>query len=319
MAISGYPYWTLDIGGFFTVGKKTENRGCGCNNDPTPKWFWTGKYDEGVNDKGYCELYVRWLEMGVFLPMFRSHGTDTPREIWNFGNEGDPFYDAIASSIRLRYSLMPYIYSMAGAVRLESDTIMRSLIFDFPYDKKSALIDHEFMFGRSILVCPVTSPMYYEDGSRGIEREKTWDCYLPDGFHWIDMRDGKRYGGGQTVTVPAEIDSIPVFIKSGSIIPMRKNLSYAMEDNNEPLELHIYSGNDGSFTYYDDAGDDYSYENGEYELVKLNYSDKDSILSISDREGSFTGMRPETDIKIYLDNSLIKEITYTGKRIKLVL
>ena len=124
MSMSGYPYWTMDIGGFFTVGKKWQNRGCGCSNDPTPKWFWNGRYDDGVRDKGYCELYTRWLEFGTFLPMFRSHGTDTPREIWNFGEKGSMFYDAIEKYIRLRYRLMPYIYSLAAQVHFGDETIM---------------------------------------------------------------------------------------------------------------------------------------------------------------------------------------------------
>lgn len=319
MSVSGYPYWTLDIGGFFTVGEKTENRGCGCNNDPTPKWFWVGKYDEGVKDKGYCELYVRWLEMGAFLPMFRSHGTDTPREIWNFGEKGDPFYDAIASSIKLRYRLMPYIYSLAGSVSRRSDTIMRSLLFDFPGDKKASLIHQEFMFGRSLLICPVTEPMYYEYGSRTIDNDKTWDCYLPSGAVWYDMRDKKPYSGGQTVTVTAELDSIPVFIKGGSIIPMREGLTYAMEENDEPLELHIYTGSDGEFIYYDDAGDDYSYENNEYEEVHINWSDFSREITLSKREGSFKGMISMRKIKLFINGTYSKDIDYNGEELSVTL
>ncbi len=319
MSISGYPYWTLDIGGFFTVGKKTENRGCGCNNDPTPKWFWVGKYDEGVKDRGYCELYVRWLEMGVFIPMFRSHGTDTPREIWNFGKEGDPFYDAIASSIRLRYRLMPYIYSLAGSVRLSSDTIMRSLLFDFPDDKKASLNHQEFMFGRNMLICPVTEPMYYIHGNREIDAEKTWNCYLPEGTVWYDMRDNKKYTGGQTVTVSAELESIPVFIRGGSIIPMREGLSYAMEENDNPLELHIYTGSDGEFVYYDDAGNDYSYEKKEYETVRLSWTDSSRVLTLSSREGSFKGMIKNRKIKLFINGQFSKNIDYTGEELKVSL
>ena len=315
MSLSGYPYWTLDIGGFFTVGKKTENRGCGCNNDPTPKWFWVGKYDEGVNDKGYCELYVRWLQMGVFLPMFRSHGTDTPREIWNFGSEGDPFYDAISSSIKLRYRLMPYIYSLAGSVRLSSDTIMRSLLFDFPGDAKAALSDSEFMFGRNLLICPVTTPMYYIYDNREIDAAKTLDCYLPEGYEWYDIRDNRKYNGGQTVNVPAPIDSIPVFARSGSIIPMREGLSYAMEENDEPLEIHIYSGADGRFVFYDDAGDDYSYEDGSYEIIVFSWCDEKKELNISERNGDFPGMKIARVMRLFLDGIFSKEITYDGSNI----
>ena len=283
MGLSGYPYWTLDIGGFFTVGKEWKNRGCGCNNDPTPKWFWHGIYDEGVKDKGYCELYVRWLQMGVFLPMFRSHGTDTPREIWNFGREGDPFYDAIAKAIRLRYTLMPYIYSLAGAVRLEAGTMMRSLLFDFPDDEKAVERSDEFMFGKNLLVCPVTEPMYYEAGSAELERDKTWECYLPAGSVWYDIWDNKKYEGGQTVIVDAPLDRIPVFAKGGSMIPERANLTYAMEDNDEPIELHIFTGADGEFVYYDDAGDDYAYEKGEYETIRFRWMDESRTLEIYER------------------------------------
>lgn len=283
MGLSGYPYWTLDIGGFFTVGKEWKNRGCGCNNDPTPKWFWHGIYDEGVKDKGYCELYVRWLQMGAFLPMFRSHGTDTPREIWNFGREGDPFYDAIAKAIRLRYTLMPYIYSLAGAVRLEAGTMMRSLLFDFPVDEKAVERSDEFMFGKNLLVCPVTEPMYYEAGSAELERDKTWECYLPAGSVWYDIWDNKKYEGGQTVIVDAPLDRIPVFAKGGSVIPERANLTYAMEDNDEPVELHIFTGADGEFVYYDDAGDDYAYEKGEYETIRFRWMDESRTLEINER------------------------------------
>ena len=316
MGLSGYPYWTLDIGGFFTVGKEWKNRGCGCGNDPTPKWFWTGRYDEGVKDKGYCELYVRWLQMGVFLPMFRSHGTDTPREIWNFGEEGDMFYDAIASAIRLRYKLMPYVYSLAGAVRLDHDTIMRSLLFDFKDDPKAAGRSDEFMFGRNLLVCPVTKPMYYEAESRELKGvDKAISCYLPAGCDWYDIRENKKYEGGQTAAVKAEIDSIPVFAGSGSIIPMRQGLTYAMEDNESPLEIHIYTGRDGDFTFYDDAGDDYRYEQGEYERIRLHWSDKDQTLTISKREGSFREMKETRALKIFLNGESKRELEYAGEEI----
>ncbi len=319
MSLSGYPYWTLDIGGFFTVGKKWENRGCGCNNDPTPKWFWRGRYDEGVKDKGYCELYVRWLQMGTFLPMFRSHGTDTPREIWNFGNEGEPFYDAIAGSIKLRYSLMPYIYSLAGAVRLESDTIMRSLIFDFAEDEQALGISDEFMFGRSLLICPVTKPMYYEANNRELNVDRTWDCYLPMGCGWYCLWDMKRYEGGQTVTVDSPIDRIPVFVKEGSIIPMRQGLTYAMEDNEEPLELHIYTGRDGEFVFYDDAGDDYAYEEGSFERIAIHWHDKENCLEIGERMGSFAGMKAERRLSIYLNGKLKTQTDYKGERLRIEL
>lgn len=319
MGLSGYPYWTLDIGGFFTVGKEWRNRGCGCNNDPTPKWFWTGRYDEGVKDKGYCELYVRWLQMGTFLPMFRSHGTDTPREIWNFGKEGEPFYDAIARFIRLRYRLMAYIYSLAGAVRISSDTMLRSMLFDFPEDEVASGMSQEFMFGRGLLICPVTEPMYYEAGSVELSRDKVWECYLPSGTEWFDIWGKERYKGGQNVRIEAPIDRIPVFARAGAIIPMREGLTYAMEDNESPLELHIYTGADGEFTYYDDAGDDYAYEKGGYETVRITWSDAERRLVLSERSGGFHGMKKERNISVYLDDIEKTILTYDGSRTETVL
>ncbi|HAG70517.1 MAG TPA: glycoside hydrolase [Lachnospiraceae bacterium] len=308
MGLSGYPYWTLDIGGFFTVGKKWQNRGCGCNNDPSPKWFWRGEYDEGVKDRGYCELYVRWLQFGTFLPMFRSHGTDTPREIWNFGREGEPFYDAIADSIRLRYRLMPYIYSLAGSVRLHSDTIMRSLIFDFPEDIAARHIDFEFMFGRSLLVCPITEPMYFTAGDKPLkEGDRTWDVYFPGEGIWYDLYTDSKYRGGQAVKIRTGLSHIPVFVRAGSIIPMREGLSYASEEPDTPLELHVYAGADGRFTLYEDAGDGYGYEKGEYSLISLEYSDKDRILDIAERKGAFPGMQTEKRLLVILHGASLKE------------
>ena len=183
MAASGMPWWTLDIGGFFVVKENWQARGCGCNDDPTPKWFWHGDFENGLDDPGFKELYVRWLQMGVFLPMFRSHGTDVPREIWRFGEAGDMYYDAIAEAIALRYRLMPFIYSLAGAVCCDDDTMMRPLFFDFPEDMCAASQHREFMFGRSLLICLVTEPMYHlpggaEAAADGEEPEENVSVYI---------------------------------------------------------------------------------------------------------------------------------------------
>ena len=290
MAASGYPWWTLDIGAFFTVRERTENRGCECHDDPTPKWFWQGDYEEGVKDKGYQELYTRWLEFGCFLPMFRSHGTDTPREIWNFGEKGTPVYDAIAYYIRLRYRLMPYIYSLAGSVTLEHGTMMRGLIFDFPEDPRAAAIDTEFMFGPALLVCPVTEPMYYDRESRELDREKKWSCYLPEGSSWYDFRDNKKYEGGQEVTVDAPLDRMPVFVKAGSILPTVEGLQYACQESTGKIILYVYPGADADFTMYEDAGEGYGYEKGEFTLTHLHWDDGKRQLTVNgaqDTDGRF--------------------------------
>lgn len=145
---------TVDAGAFFVVKENWQARGCGAHKDPTAKWFWQGDYEQGVADKGYQELYVLWLQLACFLPVFRSHGTDTPREIRNFGKKGEMVFDALEKTIKLRYRLMPYVYSLAGNVWLKNGMMMRPLLFDFAQDKKAVARADEFMFGPSLLVCP---------------------------------------------------------------------------------------------------------------------------------------------------------------------
>lgn len=315
MGLSGYPYWTLDIGAFFTVGDKWQNRGCGCAADPSPKWFWRGEYNEGVRDKAYCELYVRWLQLGTFLPMFRSHGTDTPREIWNFGKSGEPFYDAIEIFIKLRYRLMPYIYSMAGLVRLNHETIMRSLLFDFSADKRAREIHDEFMFGRSFLVCPVTEAMYYMPENKPIHKEKTRICYLPEGENWFDYFTNELYFGGKEYPVEAKLDRMPLFVKAGSVIPMKEGMQYASDKEKEPIQLHIYPGKDADCCLYEDEGNNYRYEAGDYSLIRIAWRQEERRLWIGNREGQFTGMQMEREFVIFLLDREIVRLYYTGEEI----
>lgn len=257
---SGLPYWTLDIGAFFV--KKGE------------PWFWNGEYNEGTADYGYRELYVRWFQYGAFLPIFRSHGTDCRREPWNFGQPGEPFYDALQNAIRLRYRLLPYIYSLAGEVWRGDGTMMRLLAFDFPGDRKAAGRMDQYMFGPSLMVCPVTEPMYYLKGSAPAqvpERVKT--VYLPAGTEWYDLRTEKRYQGGQEVTVEAGIGSIPVFVKAGAVIPVMEPGCCTAQMEGKDILIQAYAGADGSFCLYEDAGDGYGYEKGEYCMTDISYCD----------------------------------------------
>lgn len=290
MAMSGYPYWTLDIGAFFTIKENWQKRGCGCHTDPTPKWFWQGDYEEGVHDKGYCELYTRWLQMGTFLPMFRSHGTDTPREIWNFGEKGSMFYDAIEKSIRLRYHLMPYVYSVAAAVHFDDTTMMRSLIFDFPKDREACKVENQFLLGPSIMVCAVTEPMYYERESRELHREKKWNCYLPKGCEWYDFWTKEKYQGGQWIMADAPIDRIPVFVKAGSIIPTVEGIQYACQKPEAPMKVMVYPGADGRFELYEDEGDNYNFEKGMYAKTVFRWKEKEQQFLAEERVGSYPGM-----------------------------
>ena len=292
MCLSGMPYWTLDIGAFFVVGSAWQNRGCGNNTNPDPLWFWKGEYNEGVKDRGYCELYTRWFEYGTFLPMHRSHGTDTPREIWNFGEPGTIFYDTIEKYIKLRYRLMPYIYSLAGMVTHEDYTMMRSLIFDFPQDPEVKNIGSQYMFGPSLLICPITEPMYFEAEDQEIIREKKWNCYLPQGSDWYHYWTNKRYSGGQYVMVEAPIGEMPIFVKAGSILPMlQEDIQYASQKPEMPIKVRVYPGADANFTLYEDGGDDYEYEKGSYACTPLIWKDEGREMQIGERKGSYPGMQ----------------------------
>ncbi len=176
---TGMPYWTLDIGGFF-VKRKPE------------MWFWSGDYDEGVADLGYRELFVRWFQYGAFLPMFRTHGTDTPREIWRFGEPGEPFYDALVSALELRYRLLPYIYSLAGWTTHHDYTMLRALPFDFRADPATYDVRDQYLFGPALMVNPVTRPMLYDVGSQPLKGiPQTRPVYLPSGADWVDFWTGQ--------------------------------------------------------------------------------------------------------------------------------
>ena len=291
MGMSGYPYWTLDIGAFFTVHENWKHRGCDSESNPNMLWFWKGDYEEGVEDAGYRELYTRWLQFGTFLPIFRSHGTDTPREIWNFGEPGTMFYDTIAEFIKLRYRLMPYIYSLAADVYLDDATMMRSLLFDFKHDPEVRTVKEGFMFGKSLLVYPVMEPMYYEKNSEPIKRDKTKMCYLPKGCGWYDFWTNQYYEGGQYVNMETPIDRIPVFVKEGSILPMTEQTMYADEAEGKVLKLLVYTGKDASFRYYEDCGDGYGYEGGEYALTEFVYREDIKSVEQKARGGCYPGMK----------------------------
>ncbi len=277
MSVSGLPFWTLDSGAFFVA--KGE------------KWFWNGDYDNGWDDLGYCELSVRWLQYATFLPIMRGHGTDVRREFWKSGEVGTPFYDAMVAANRLRYRLIPYIYSAFGNVWLNDDVIIKPLIYDFPHDKKVQNIADEFMFGDSILVCPVITPMYYDKGEKlPDDLPKQRDIYLPSGCDWFDYHSGKRYSGGNTITVEAPLERIPVFVKEGSIIPHSgNNEALTVGDAlRYPLMFKVYGTIDAEYDYYEDAGDGYGYEKGEYRVTTLSFDAASKTLSIKSQQGNKT-------------------------------
>ena len=266
---SGLPYWTVDIGAFFV--KKGA------------AWYWNGEYDDTVNDEGYLELYTRWFQWAAFLPVFRGHGTDCRRELWYYQGENGMFYEAMLAANRLRYQLMPYIYSQAGRIWLEDELMMRPLAFDFPKDTALYDIKDQYMFGDSLMVCPVTTPMYYLSGNRRIEdrSHERW-VYLPSGCGWYDFYTGSFYEGGTWITTQAAIDRIPVFVRAGSIIPMTEaSLHVSVKDE---IRWKVYAGADCEYKLYEDAGDGYGYEAGEYTLRRYYWSEAEGRLT--DEEGN---------------------------------
>ncbi len=248
-SMSGIPWWTMDIGGFFVF--------------PIEQWTPDRVDPEFIEDPEYRELYLRWLQFGAFCPLFRSHGTNLPREPWRFGTPGEEIYDAIVKFIGLRYQLMPYIYSQAWKVSSEDHTMMRGLVMDFPHDKKVFEITDQYMFGESLLVCPVT--VY---GARSRE------VYLPDHkAGWYNFFTGEYLDGGQLIEVDAPLSVMPIFVKGGSILPFTSVSQYTQAVDFENLQLLVYPGADAAFTLYDDEGDGYNYEHGRFYTIRFNWDD----------------------------------------------
>ena len=265
MCASGIPYWTLDIGAFFVKNGEV--------------WQWNGDYENGNLDDNYRELYVRWLQLGTFLPIFRSHGTDTEREPWFFGEAGSIYYDTILKFIRLRYRLLPYIYSLSAKVTFENYTILRLLAFDFSEDKTACGIDDQYMFGNCFMVCPVTKPNC-----------KSRRIYLPKGKVWYDFWTNTSYEGGIFIDYDTPIDVIPLFVAGGSIIPMTGvNYQSTNEIQNNQIELHTYAGADGRFVLYQDEGDNYNYEKGVFCTQELLWHDDERKLTVKEPQGECMG------------------------------
>lgn len=257
---SGHPYWTMDIGGFFV--KQGEF------------WYWNGEYEQGYRDDEYRELYVRWYQFGAFVPVFRSHGTDFYREPWHFGEAGECFYDALLKINRERYRLMPYIYSLAGAVWLENKTMMLLLAFEFPEDEKTLEIRDQYMFGPCLMVCPVTDPMYYKKGAETPESVGKRTVYLPEGCGWYNYWTNEKYEGGKEIQVDAPLDQIPLFVREGSVIPTMEPVECTEDMAGKKITFAVYPGADGEFALYEDAGDGYGYESGEYCVTTFIWKDE---------------------------------------------
>ena len=319
-SLCGMPHWNSDIGGFFA-----------------------GHYNKSWNDDSasknplYQELYVRWLQFGTFNPMMRSHGTDVYREIYKFGKKGEPVYDAIEKMIGLRYSLLPYIYSTSWEVSNRQSSFMRALMMDFVDDRKVWDINDEYMFGKSILVAPITHAQYTPEAVVKVSEEEGWNrdgakktktdaavdfmetkptnIYLPAGTLWYDFWTNEKHEGGKEITKETTLDVIPLYVKAGSIIPVGPQVQYATEKPWDHLELKVYAGANGNFILYEDEFDNYNYEKGVYTEIPISWNNTSCKLTIGARKGAYEGMLKNCKFTVTLQDGTQKNVDYNGKAI----
>ncbi|HXN33272.1 MAG TPA: TIM-barrel domain-containing protein, partial [Polyangiaceae bacterium] len=270
-SLSGLPYWTLDSGGFAVPARFSATTPTAAD---LAEWY---------------ELNTRWFEYASFLPILRVHGQAPTREMWQFGGDTGAAYAAMLKFDRLRYHLLPYIYSMAGMVTQQAGTILRPLVMDFRTDATSRETADEFMFGPAFLVAPVTTYM-----------ARTRSVYLPPAAAWYDFWAGAQSAGGTTVTANAAFDAIPVYVRAGSIVPVGPELQYVAEKPADPITLYVYAGADGTFTLYEDQGTTYDYENGAFATIPLTWVDATKTLTIGAQTGSFAGMLTQRTFQVVL-------------------
>ena len=314
--LTANPNVNADIGGFFAGSYNTQGT------------------NSAVRNPQYQELYVRWMQFGAFTPMMRSHGADIYRELYYFGKQGEPVYDALVDAVKLRYRFLPYIYSQSWQVTKHDDSFMRALFMDFKADRQTWNNNRQYMFGHNVLVCPVIDPLYTQekivrtdpmsgwDKKEG-EREtyakvdwtaaKTYSVYLPVGTQWYDYWTGILLTGGQTLKASAPLSHSPLYIKAGSILPLGPAVQYANENKFEDLDIVVYPGADATFTLYEDEGDNYNYEQGSYTTIPLSWNDRSKTLTIGRRTGSFPGMLQTRTFHVKVIGGTEKTVTYTGR------
>ena len=279
-ALSGIPYWSMDIGGF-CVEKRYE--------EAQRLYDRTGRENEDL--KEWRELNTRWYQFGAFVPLFRSHGQFPYREMFHIAPDNHPAYRSMLYYDKLRYRLMPYIYSLAGMTWLNDYTIMRALVMDFPGDAKVREISDQYMFGPALMVCPV-----YAYGARNRK------VYFPGNEGWYNLYSGSYIAGNQTISVDAPYERMPLFVRAGSIVPFGPEIMYSDEKQPETITLFVYGGRDGSFTLYEDEGVNYNYEKGDYATIPFIYNDANKTLEIGERKGMFNGMLKQRMFNIvYVD------------------
>ncbi|MBQ3722773.1 MAG: DUF5110 domain-containing protein [Bacteroidales bacterium] len=287
-SMSGLPFWGMDTGGFSVLSK----------------------FYDAANRDEWQELQARWHQFCAFVPLFRAHGQWPQREIWNIAPKGSPAYESILYYMRLRYRLMPYLYSLAGAVHFEDYTLMRGLPMDFPSDLQARQVADQWLFGPALMPCPVCE---YKARSR--------EVYFPVSARdrgWYDFYTEEPVAAGQTLTVPAPYGRIPLFVRAGSILPLGPDMQWSDEKAADPIELRIYPGADADFRLYEDDGVSYAYEKGNYSVIPIHWDDASRTLTINSREGSFPGMLQSRTFNVRLAGaSTSASLTYEGQAVSL--
>ena len=297
MASSGITYWTLDIGAFF-VGRQEP-------------WFWRGDYPEGVNDPAYRELYVRWFQYGAMLPIFRSHGTDTPREPWAFGDEGSSEHGILKDTIRLRYRLLPYLYATAAQSCRDGLPMMRAMMTAFGSDVRLRAAHDSYMLGDALLVRPVVRPLR-EGGDRTT-------LTLPGGAGWYDLFSLRYAEGGQAIAVDTPLDRFPLFVRAGSMLPLARGATCVRDLPLPARELWVFCGADGAFELYDDEGDGHGHASGAYVSIPLAYTEDTRTLTIGRAKGN---LKIRCDMRVRFvrpdGSQYVLNVPYQGKELQVL-
>ncbi|HEX4862107.1 MAG TPA: TIM-barrel domain-containing protein, partial [Rhizomicrobium sp.] len=259
LSMAGVPNWTFDIGGYVV-----EDRYLHPSDADLAEWR---------------EIYTRWFQFGAFVPVFRSHGQGQLREIYNVAPPGSEVYETLARYDRLRYRLMPYIYTLASETYRDDYTMMRGLVMDFPSDPNVSNLADEYMFGPAFLVAPV-----------GEYKARSREVYLPAGARWYDFHTGRRFEGRRKVAADAPLSRMPLFVRAGSIVPVGPAIEYTGEKPAAPVTLFVYTGANGRFELYGDDGESYAYQTGGFARIPIIYDDAHRTLTIGVRQGSFKGM-----------------------------
>ena len=307
-SMSGIPFWGMDQGGF-----------CVENRYVAAQQIFNHSGVENEDLKEWRELQTRWNQFGTFIPLFRSHGQWPTREIWNIAPEDHPCYQSFVYYDKLRYRMMPYLYSLAGWAHFKDYTLMRALVMDFNGDKNVENIGNQWMFGPAVMACPVG---YYKARNRSV--------YFPEQCGWYNLYTNEYIEGGQTLVVDAPYEQIPVFVREGAIIPFGPEMEWSDEKPAELINLYVYAGQNGEFQLYEDEGVNYNYEKGKFATIDITYDDAAKKVTFGARKGSFNGMLKNRRFNVVLiskdaakplnlENPEGKMVQYNGKAVSVQL